>query len=237
MADHLNKIEIPEWVHDRVIRRRGKTFISDDMEAAATALVVVDLQNCFMMDGVAHALVPQARAIVPNVNKLAHSLRALGGLVVWVRNVVAPDWVLAFEKLSHPAQVKKRAEALQPGSIGYQLWSELDARSEDLMIDKRRYSAFIQDGSNLEAELRARQIKTVLITGTATNVCCESTARDAVMRNFETVMISDGNAAMTDYEHNATLVNFYLSFGDVMTTDQAVAILERHQTMPDRKVG
>ena len=64
----------------------------------------------------------------------------------------------------------------------------------------------------------------MLITGTVTNVCCESTARDAMMRNFKTVMITDGNAANTDEDHNAALNNFYLTFGDIMSTDFAIEL-------------
>jgi ureidoacrylate peracid hydrolase len=62
----------------------------------------------------------------------------------------------------------------------------------------------------------------VLITGTVTNVCCESTARDAMMRNFRTIMISDGNAANTDQDHANSLAAFYLTFGDVETTDAVI---------------
>ena len=57
-----------------------------------------------------------------------------------------------------------------------------------------------------------------------TNVCCESTARDAMMLNFKTVMITDGNAANTDEDHNAALSNFYLTFGDIMSTDFAIEL-------------
>jgi ureidoacrylate peracid hydrolase len=66
----------------------------------------------------------------------------------------------------------------------------------------------------------------VLITGTVTNVCCESSARDAMMLNFKTIMVSDGNAARTDAEHNATLASFYSVFGDVMDTDHLIRCLE-----------
>ena len=65
----------------------------------------------------------------------------------------------------------------------------------------------------------------VLITGTLTNVCCESTARDAMMLNFRTIMVSDANAAMTDAEHNASLIAFWLSFGDVQDAAQVEAAL------------
>ena len=67
-----------------------------------------------------------------------------------------------------------------------------------------------------------------IITGTVTNVCCESSARDAMMLNFKTIMVSDANAAFTDDEHNATLASFYTTFGDVMDTDALIECLERN---------
>ena len=111
------------------------------------------------------------------------------------------------------------------GSKGYQLWDRLDAAPDDIYVEKNRFSAFIQNSSNLAEVLRARNIDTILVTGTVTNVCCESTARDAMMCNFKTVMVSDGNAAATDEDHNASLAAFYLTFGDVMSTDMLIGCL------------
>ena len=68
----------------------------------------------------------------------------------------------------------------------------------------------------------------VLIVGTVTNVCCESSARDAMMLNFKTVMVSDGNSAHSDGEHTATLAAFYAVFGDVMDTDMVIACLRKN---------
>ena len=65
----------------------------------------------------------------------------------------------------------------------------------------------------------------MLIAGTVTNVCCESTARDAMMRNFRAIMVTDANAAFTDEEHNAALTSFYLVFGDIMSTDMLIGLL------------
>lgn len=80
----MHKVNIPQWVIDRVISRRGRRHVFDNLDPRKTALLVVDLQNGFMMDGVAHSLVPTAREIVPNVNRIAASLRNSGGLVVWI---------------------------------------------------------------------------------------------------------------------------------------------------------
>ncbi|HEY4136629.1 MAG TPA: cysteine hydrolase [Alphaproteobacteria bacterium] len=226
----MHETHIPEWARKRVLERRGKAHIFSDMDPARTALVVVDLQNGFMMEGVAHSLIKGAHEIVPNVNRLAGALRQAGGLVVWIRNTATEEsfksWSIAYEKLSNPLRAKKRAESLKPGSIGHQVWAGMDVQPEDAIVDKTRFSAFIQGSSNIEAVLRARGIDTVLVTGTSTSVCCESTARDATMRNFQTVMVSDGLSAATDEEHNATLLNFYLTFGDVMTTDETVGYLQ-----------
>lgn len=226
----MHQTHIPDWARRRVIERRGKAHIFADMEPARTALVVVDLQNGFMMEGVAHSLIKGGHEIVPNVNKLAAILRAAGGVVVWIRNTATEEslksWSIAYEKLANPTRAKKRMESLKPGSIGHQIWAGMDVQPDDLIVDKTRFSAFIQGSSNIEALLRARGIDTVLISGTSTSVCCESTARDAAMRNFQTIMVSDGLAAGTDEEHNAALLNFYLTFGDVMTTDEAIDYLQ-----------
>lgn len=225
----MNRTEIPDWVRARVLERRGKRHVYAEMAAQSTALVVVDLQNAFMMDGVAHSLIEQARGIVPNVNRLAAALREAGGTVVWIQTAATDEsfksWSIYYDKLATPERARKRAEALKPGSLGYQLWADLDVRPGDLTIDKTRFSAFIQGSSTIEATLRGRGIDTVLITGTATNVCCESSARDAAMRNFQTVMVADALAAKTDEEHNASLSGFYLNFGDVMLTDEVIGYL------------
>src|SRR4029077_10088271 len=86
----------------------------------------------------------------------------------------------------------------------------------------------IQGSSDLAEVLRGRGIDTVLITGTVTNVCCDSTARDAMMLNFKTIMVTDANAGHTDEEHNAALIAFYLSFGDIMSTEMLLSCLRRN---------
>jgi ureidoacrylate peracid hydrolase len=226
----MHVIDIPESVVQRVVARHGTEHIFANIDPKRTALVVVDLQNAFMMPGVAHALCPTAVEIVPNVNSIASALRDAGGTVVWIQTEFTPDtlkdwWVQA--EMSGPERTEQRRVALTKNSIGFALWSELDAKPDDLYVIKTRYSAFIQGASDLEEQLKSRDIDTVIITGTVTNVCCESTARDAQMRNFRVIFVSDGNAANSDAEHNATLVSMYLTFGDVMPTDMVVDGLQR----------
>src|SRR5271156_682670 len=128
--------------------------------------------------------------------------------------------------MSSPAWRQKRIDALTAGSPGHQLWPELDVRPQDEIVEKYRFSGFLPGTSELPDRLRTLGFDTVLITGTVTNVCCESSARDAMMTNFKTIMVSDGNAAMTRHEHEASLTAFYHVFGDVMDTDMIIAALQ-----------
>ena len=226
----LNGATIPDDLVRRVAVRRGTEHCYAELDPRRTALVVIDLQNAFMAEGVGHAVVPSARDIVPAVNRLAAAVRRNGGGVVWVQMThddgCLGSWSTAFEMLT-PAQREKRIAALSEGTPGHQLWPTLEVRPEDEIVKKYRYSGFLPGTSDLAERLRARGWDTVLITGTVTNVCCESSARDAAMLNFRTVMVSDGNAALTQAEHDAALAAFYNVFGDVMDTDMLVAALDR----------
>jgi ureidoacrylate peracid hydrolase len=226
----MHQFSVPQSVIDRVVARRGREHVYENLDPAKTALVVVDMQNAFMLPGVAHALCPMAEQIVPNINRLARAARESGGTVVWIKTTFKQDalknWSTYFEMVT-PQQGAKRIAALTAGSKGHELWAALDVWPADLIVEKTRFSAFIQGSSDLAEVLRDRGIDTVLITGTVTNVCCESTARDAMMLNFKTIMVTDGNAAVTDEDHSASLCAFYLTFGDIMSTEMLIARLTR----------
>ncbi|HVV94168.1 MAG TPA: isochorismatase family cysteine hydrolase [Hyphomicrobiales bacterium] len=220
----MHKVSIPQDVIDRIMQQRGRINRFDGLDPVKTALVVVDLQNVFMLPGMP-VEVPAAREIVPNVNRLAEATRAAGGTVVWVSMNLEGErdaWSVFFAG----DRRRETMDELGPGSHGYALHADLDVKPEDLRIDKRRYSAFIQGSSDIDARLKARGIDTLLIVGTLTNVCCESTARDAMMLNYKVFFLSDANAANSDADHNATLATVQRVFGDVVTTDEAIGLLE-----------
>ena len=103
-----------------------------------------------------------------------------------------------------------------------------NAQDEDKVVPKTRYSAFIPAPSKLDAVLKEYEIDTLLITGVSTCTCCESTARDGMMLNYRTMMISDGCAAPDDDLHNNSINQFYLQFGDVQSTEEVVALLNQN---------
>ena len=222
----MHKFDIPADVQERVIQRRGRLHAYESVNSARTALIVVDMQNAFVKEGAGHAFVEEAASTCSNINKVADALREAGGTVVWILNTVTPEslesWSHFHQELSTPAGFKRRTESMSEGAHGHELYETLKPQSGDLTVRKSRYSAFIQGSSDLDQVLRSRGIDTVLISGTATNVCCESTARDAMMLNYRTLMVSDACSASTDEQHAATLYSFIINFGDVQTTGEVV---------------
>jgi ureidoacrylate peracid hydrolase len=212
----------------RVTQRRGGLRVFDRVAPARTAHVVVDLQNGFMAPG-AVAEIPAARDIVPNVNRISAALRAAGGLVVYVQNtfddLAISTWSTYFQHFCTPERRARMIEAFSPGAFGHALWPGLDVQPKDLLVPKRRFGAFVPGASDLHSVLQARGIDTLIVTGTATQVCCESTARDAMMLNYKVFFVSDGNATFTDEEHNATLSAMAHTFCDVIDTASTTAMI------------
>ena len=225
----MHKTSISQDAINKVTRRAGRQHPYDVVDPRKAALVVIDMQNHFMAPGFM-AETPMARKVVPNVNRLAQALRAMGGHVVWIQNVTTgtrESWSTYHECLQTPDRADKRYASMEHGAEGHKLWPELDVRSEDACMNKARYSAFLQGSSDIERHLRARGIDTVIVVGVATQVCCESTARDACMLNFKTLMISDACATDSDELHNASLNAFYQNFGDVQSVDEVIASMQR----------
>jgi len=233
----MHPFTIPPAIAARVVARCGTVHPFARLDPRRTALVVVDMQNGFMRADISHAYCDMAQHVVPAINKLAGALRTAGGQVVWIQNTFdsrcETEWSVMQDMVTPEARAR-RAAAMSEGTEGQKLWPGLDVHPVDQVVKKYRYSAFIQGSSALPDLLRAAGIDTVLITGTVTNVCCESSARDAMMLNFRTVMVSDGCAAVTDEEHAASLIAFHLQFGDVLTVEECIAGLVRANDLPDQ---
>lgn len=209
---------IHDWlVEEREYRRqearRGRRHAYESIVPSRTALVVVDMVPFFVDEN------PYCRGIVPNIERLAYALRRAGGLVVWVLPSTG-------EPTQHAIEFYGPGIATLFAASGHSgLWPGFDVHDADLTVVKSASSAFFPGASPLPERLRERDIDTVLITGTVTNVCCESSARDAATLGFRVVMVADANAAMRDQDHNATLHTIYRTFGDVRPTTEVLALL------------
>lgn len=224
----MHNVSIRSHIVDRVLARRGKFHWFEQLDPSRTALLVIDMQSTFCEPG-SPAEVHASRSIVAPINALTQGLRALGVPVFWVLHANTQladksDWEMFF---NHVVADEVRARTLHSLTPGRQsVWHELQTAPQDVTVLKNRYSALIAGASTVEPMLRNFGIDTLLIAGTKTNICCESTARDAMMLDFKVVMVSDCCAALSDDEHLATLETFIQQFGDVMTAGEVLKALK-----------
>lgn len=213
---------------DRLAAARGGARNAfEAIDPARTAHLVIDMQNGFMEEG-APVEVPMAREIVENINRISAAIRKAGGHNIFVRFTTppegAPSWSnFAARMGANAAQVHH--DAFLPGAHYWQLWPGLEMLEGDLVVEKQRFSAFTPGTSDLNEKLRELGVDTVLITGTLTNCCCESTARDAMQHNYRVLLAADANAALSDEEHAATLHSLAFVFADLHSTEEIEELL------------
>lgn len=213
----------------RTAHARSGGRLQRPVDIARTAHLVIDLQNGFVEAG-APVEVPAARGIIPNVNAISRAMRAAGGANVFVQFTLGTadlgSWSNWFARFPESARAQA-GRFLERGSHFHQLWPALDVQSVDLRAEKSRFSAFIEGASDLHQRLQARNCDTLIITGTLTNVCCESSARDAMQLNYRTIFIEDATAAQSDEAHRAAIANMRDFFGEVTTTAQILDAVKR----------
>lgn len=217
----LHKWHIEPEQYLRHETRRGRRHGFEWLDPERTALVVIDMVPFFVGNPV---IGHYPRGIVPNIIMLAEVLRAAGGAVAWVLPAASEPSPATVELLGAKASELYRLSG-GGGTLRSRLWHEFKVDDTDLLVEKSSSSAFFPGRSELPALLTARNIESVLITGTVANVCCESTARDASTLGYRTIMVADANAALRDQDLNATLHTFYRSFGDVRTTSEIVELI------------
>ncbi|RVD69335.1 isochorismatase family protein [Mesorhizobium sp. M4A.F.Ca.ET.029.04.2.1] len=213
---------------------------------AQTAIIVVDMQNAFasaggMFDLAGFDISGAAPAIEANKRLLAAARKA-GLTVVYLQMSYRPDLGDAGDA-SSPNYHKElgmvlmrqrpelRGKLLIDDSWDWQIVDALKPEPGDQIIRKSRYSGFCN--TSLEAYLRARNIRHLLFSGVATNVCVDATARDAYMLEFWPVLVEDAmNHSGPDFNRQATLWNFENAFGWVTRTDMVVEALRAKAAQP-----
>jgi nicotinamidase-related amidase len=196
----------------------GKDFFT--IEPSRCALVIIDMQNAFVAKG-APFETPGARAMIPRLERLIGCARELQMPIVWTQSDHRPPYGgLMLRKF--PAIANEHV--LWQGAPSFDIYPDMLQPCEGPLehrIVKHKFDAFFE--TDLDAILRYHQVDTLIITGTATNACCESTARSAFMRDYKVVFPSDANATFDEAMHRATLVNIDLLFGRVLTTEELLA--------------
>ena len=226
----MHQIELDaELVARMKAARGGNLHVIERLDPARIAHLIIDMQNGFVEPG-APVEVPIAREIVPNVNRISAAARNADAANCFLQFTTPVEdlssWSSFYARFSPDISSGHQA-AFTPGAHHWQLWPTIEVdEARDQMIEKRRFSAFIHGTCDLDAMLRARGIDTLIISGTLSNCCCESTARDAMQMNYRVIFASDANAALTDAEHMTTLNNMLFLFADVRSTDEIVVLLE-----------
>ena len=200
----------------------GEFMVDFVLAPERTALVNVDMQNCFVHDSPFSA--PDGLAVLGRINRVTAACRDAGILVIHTSHVLRPDGS-NIGVLGEIAAIVKRG-IIDKGSESAALHKGLVVDSRDILLEKPRFGAF--HGTDLELILRARGIDTIIVTGIATNVCCETTAREATVRDFRVLFLSDGTTTFDigDFPaadlQKATCATLQFLFAQVLTTDQMI---------------
>ena len=179
-----------------------------------TVLMNIDLQNCFVDNA------DRGREVVDRINHVAAACRAAGILVIHTRHVVRTD----HSNIGILGQLvpKVRDGMLDEGSESAAFHADLRIEPHDVLLNKPRFGAFY--GTDLELILRSRDIDAMIITGITTDVCCDTTAREANARDFKVFFLSDATTTSRPPEsQRATLELISALFGQVLTTQAMIA--------------
>lgn len=205
-----------------------------DLDPARTALIVVDMQNGYCSPGgyFSHLGVDLSAtaAVYPAIQRALDTAHACGMQVIWFQN----GWDAQQQEAGGPGSVNQRkgnslklmrerpelaGRLLTKGTWDYALVDELQPSPQDIVLPKPRYSGFT--GTALDSMLRSRGIDTLLVCGTATNVCVESTIRDAFFREYFPILVRDACfQAGPGFIQEATIYNVERFFGWTTTVDE-----------------
>lgn len=213
----------PSWIRDRAVYRFPR------IEPSRTALLAIDLQRGFIDPGYP-LTIPGAEVVVSRTNELSRCVRSAGGQVIYTRHSQTTEGEERLSDWQYQIPGLMAMSCFEPGAIGHSLHPDVEISEGDLVFDKFRYSAFRHADVDLADYLRTLQIDTLVITGVATNVCCETTARDASMLGFKTFVASDCVATVSAQEHDASLTNLSLIFADVRSYREIMALLTEGQS-------
>jgi nicotinamidase-related amidase len=180
------------------------------LNPAASALLVVDMQR-FFLDAGSPTYTPGGPAIVPTLKRLTAAFRDAGRPVIFTRHVHHPDDLdSGIMGWWWPGKCLEGTEASE-------IHGELAPLSNEKVVLKHRYSAFYN--TDLETVLRCLKVEDLVVSGIMTNLCCESTARDAYFRDYRVFVPADGTAAINEDMHLASLLNLAYGFAYVTTCD------------------
>ena len=204
------------------------------VDPSHTALLVVDVQNDFCVEGGMWDRegmdIRLAQAMVPRLINFIDKARKAGLTIIYIQSIYSSEnnWYLSDVLLE---QAKRKSFGRNPGrymkypvcernSWSGDLYGGIKPLRGELVVEKHRYSAFVD--TDLDIVLRSRGIRTLIMSGVATNCCVETTARDGFMKDYYIVFLKDCTATFSEEMHNNTLKNIDLFFGQVVDSSDVL---------------
>jgi len=211
--------------------------VSLEIDLKRLAVFVIDMQNAFVSKGGMFDLwgfdISTIPAVIGPINAIMNAAREKGVRVIHFSHTLSPDAgevgpmsTFYYNKVlqSYREKPEMRDSLLMRGTWGAETIDELKPRQDEILIEKPRFSAFI--GTGLDALLRSHDIKYLVFTGVATNICVESSLRDACHREYLPVLISDAAAASPSSRQESTIANVIQCFGWVTETEKLLKIFQ-----------
>ena len=204
--------------------------LSEKVDPRHAALVLVDVQNDFCAEGGAMHRegrdLSLVKAMIPRLERLIDAARAAKVPLVWIccayntgpNHYLSEVWLEQAKRRRNGAYVQY--PVCEPGEWNGDFF-QVKPLLEEVIVTKHRYGAF--ESTDLDLVLRSRGIRSVIITGVATNVCCETAARQAFMKDYYVIFTSDCTATFSQAQHDATLFNIDQFFGEVASSEQVMA--------------
>jgi ureidoacrylate peracid hydrolase len=205
------------------------------LEPSKTAVIVVDVQNDFCHPDGAMARrgfsVEACAEMIPRLQRLLDGAHAYGASVIFIQTIHT-RWTDSDPWL-YRSDDRKRLDTCREGSWGAEFYRVAPGPNDPVVV-KHRYSAFVN--TRLESILHTLRIETLVMTGVATNVCVESTARDGFQRDYNIVFLDDCSATYDRALHDATLTNIRNHFGTVAKADDVLTVWKEAYTVAPTKV-
>ena len=183
----------------------------------SSALLVIDMQE-FFLDPQSPSFTCGGLAILPVLRRLIAGFREAGRPVIYTKHVHHPD------NLDSGIMGWWWEGMCIEGSPGSEIHRDLAPLPSDKVVLKHRYSAFYN--TDLETILRCLRIEDLVITGIMTNMCCESTARDAYFRDYRVFFLADGTGSINEEMQLASLLNLAFGFAHVTIADRIIEDLQ-----------
>ena len=196
---------------------------NESLSGSTTAMIVVDMQNAYLDDegsmNKSGMDITELKKTVLPVSSLITACRSADVPIIFTRYVLRADYKDAGLRSVRGPRFKE-INSLVMGTWDSELDPRMDQRLEDYVLDKTRYSSFYN--TSLEVILRGLGVDTLIVCGVTTEICVESTIRDAYFRDFKIIVPKDAVAAMDIDRHKGTLATIEFGFGSVTTSAELI---------------